>query len=132
MARTTAAAVAALAEDGSIDAAVVPPFLETANRLVTKLLATKDLLDDTDLELIERWLAAHFYKSAIMEASSETVEGVSEAKQYRLGLVLLSTMWGQQACILDITGTLAAYSKAVEQGKAGRVKATWLGKEPTE
>ena len=68
--RTTFDAVALIAEVDTDVSADLAPFIETANYLVTQLCASATKLvnevetpfyDDVALELIERWLSAHFY-----------------------------------------------------------------------
>jgi hypothetical protein len=60
MARTTEAAVKLIIKVNETATPSLTPFIDAANMLVTKL-CTSDDLDDDQLEIIERWLAAHFY-----------------------------------------------------------------------
>lgn len=124
--RTTATAVRKIIEipsskvDGDID-----PFIETANDLVTEN-CTDSGYSDAKLELIERWLSAHFY--AVMESppAGETAGDVSENKQYQVGLGLDETKWGQQAKIIDSAGNLAALD-AQSKGSGSKMSLSWLG-----
>ncbi len=81
------------------------PFIATASVLVDRI-STAGLADTTLLELLERWLAAHYYavsdpayKQDQRDSSSGTYEG-------QTGYGLMSTRYGQQALALDTTGTL--------------------------
>lgn len=129
MPRTDASAVEAIIE--TEDAISLVPFIEVANNLVTRVCATEDSeYDDATLELIERWLSAHFYAIRDTRRSSERAGSVSESFQYKLGLNLNVTMYGQQALALDTEGGLAAASKQAETGGPMRAGVTWLGKTP--
>jgi trans-2-enoyl-CoA reductase len=91
--------------DTQIDA-----FINTANIVVNKNLED-EITDDDLLKEIELYLAAHFCSMRDQRVSSNSVRSVSESYQYRLGLRLEVTMYGQQALILDNTGTLANLNK---------------------
>lgn len=126
MARTTEAAVRAILDDDTnID---VSPFIEVANDLVTEL-CTNSSYSTAKLELIERWLAAHFYAIRDMRVASEKAGSVGQSFQHKLGLNLLVTMYGQQVAMIDSAGNLAALSKRAEEGKKKSVGFTWMGKE---
>lgn len=131
MARTTSGAVLAIIEEDT--AVSTAPSIETANNMVTRICDTADSeYDDATLELIERWLSAHFYAIAKKISASEKAGSVGESFQYKLGLNLNVTMWGQQALAIDTEGGLAAASKAAETGGRVRPGVTWLGKPPEE
>ena len=122
--RTTAADVATLVE---VDAAIdLDAFILTSNELVTELCTDSDYTD-TRLELIERWLAAHFYAVRDRQAASERAGSVGQTFMYKVGLNLALTVYGQQAMILDTAGDLAALNKKTEEGKRRTVGVTWLG-----
>ena len=108
--RVTAAEVQAIIE---VDTTVVTdfdPFITVANQLVDDQLSSLTEYSGTTgaerLKEIERWLAAHFVAIMDMRAASEKAGPVGDSKQYKLGLNLQVTMYGQQACTLDTTGTL--------------------------
>ncbi len=124
MARTDAAAVQGIIEtDATIDLA---PFIDTANLLVTDVCGGFEY-SDAKLEMIERWLAAHFYAIRDMRASREQAGSVSQAFQYKVDLGLNVTMYGQQVLRLDTEGGFAALeARSKGLGKLdGSV--TWLG-----
>lgn len=126
MPRTTSSAVQGIIEtESSIS---LTPFIEVANELVTEL-CTASGYTDTRLELIERWLAAHFYAIRDLRRANEKAGSVGESFQYKLGLNLAVTMYGQQVMLLDTAGNLAALNKQAESGGIRRVGVTWLGTE---
>lgn len=98
----------------TIDSTVVgdlTPFITVANRVVEDNLASLSITAAT-LKEIERWLAAHFAAIMDMRKASETAGPVSESNQHKLGLNFQVTMYGQQAMMLDHTGTLSNLNKA--------------------
>ena len=129
MARTTSTLVGGIIE---LDVDIDPgPFIDTANELVTEVCVDSGpdpAYSDTRLELIERWLAAHFYAIYVKQVASESVRGVQEVFQYKVGLNLASTMYGQQAMTIDTAGGLARLSKQIENGTRRRTaRVTWEG-----
>ncbi len=128
--RTTEVAVAAIVEvDDTIS---LLPFIEVASRIVTKV-CTSDDLEDEDLELIERWLSAHFYKLRDQAIASEGVGKLSQSFQYKIETHLASTMYGQAAMDADTSGALAAYNREQQQGAGRRtVSVLYLGKTRCE
>lgn len=90
-------------------------FIRTANVLVDNLLLGKGLSDET-LAIIEAWLAAHFAKIREMHRSSEKIGDAQDQYQFKVGLNLQVTMYGQQALTMDPSGCLNSANKG--QGKA--------------
>lgn len=136
MARTTSTAVGKIIEVDSNTWTDLTPFIDTANELVTEVCA--GVLDengepyytDTRLELIERWLAAHFYAIADPRAGQEKAGPVSIEYQYKVDLNLNVTTYGQQAMILDSKGGLARLNQQVADGRLrSGPSVTWLGTE---
>lgn len=126
MPRTSAASVLELVEvdsNVSLDA-----FILSANELVTEVCVPSGY-SDARLELIERWLAAHFYVVRAKKLTSEKAGSVSENFTHSVGLMLKNTEHGQQALMLDTKGGLAALSKQLEEGAATKPGALWLGTE---
>ena len=128
MTRTTSEKVREIiATDSSIS---LTPFIETASVLV-EWLDGKDTsgdLSDDALEVIERYLAAHFYAHRDQLYESKKVGKSSGKFQGQTGMVLSSTQYGQTAMMLDVTGNLARRSKQVEEGSPS-VGISWLGSE---
>jgi len=126
MARTTAILVGGIIE---VDSAIpLDPFIEVANVLVTQCCSTVGYTA-TKLELIERWLSAHFYTVRDMRAEAEKAGSVSEKKQSKVDLGFSTSHYGQQAMLIDYKGGLAALNKRAKEGSIGAIVATWLGKE---
>jgi hypothetical protein len=124
---TTEELVAGIIQD-DVSSVDLIPFIASANMLVTK--ACPDTVYSVEeLELIERWLAAHFYKIYDMARDTERAGPVMESYQYKLGLNLSVTMYGQQALALDYNGGLAVISKQAELGRRPTVGVYWLGTE---
>jgi len=125
MARTTEESVQGIIEhDATIS---LTPFIEVANALVTEL-CTDDSYDDTRLELIERWLSAHFYAIRDPRAESEKAGSVSVKYQSKVELGFDVTHYGQMAMRLDTAGGLAALNVQAKKGGKKTVSATWGGK----
>ncbi len=85
--------------------------IETANsivdeRLVGTLTPALSYLSDATLTQIEKYLAAHFVALVDTPTSREGVSVISESVQQKVDLGLLYTKYGQQAVLLDATGTL--------------------------
>jgi hypothetical protein len=130
--RTTAAAVEGILDESP--SLTLTPFIETASYLVDKACATatqddgSDYYTATDLELIERWLSAHFYHIAATRANREEAGSVAETKRSKVDLKLSLTHYGQQAMLLDVAGGLTTLN---EEGVRISTRVTWLG-TPTE
>ncbi len=124
MARTSQANVALIIEIDDGDD--LTAFISVANEMVTEL-CTNSGYSDTRLELIERWLSAHFYTNYKPRAKAEKAATVSETKQDATDLGLNSSFYGQTAMRLDTAGSLASHDKAVVDGNAGTPAFIFLG-----
>lgn len=142
MARTTAGAVQSILgdhygpkEDGSLPS--LTPFIDTATVMVSRVAtcATEKgiALSSAELELIERWLAAHFYEhSDQMTSRDETGEALA-VFQGKTGMYLESTKYGQTALLIDYSGCLAGIQPATDDSTGRRVLTVdWLGRPPSE
>jgi len=87
---------------------------------------------DTRLELIERWLSAHFIAIRDPRVASEGAEGLSQSFMYKVGLGLQQTTYGQQAMLLDTKGGLSSLNGDSNSGKGRTAGITYLGKERGE
>lgn len=120
MIRTTTDLVAGIIDlDVSIP---LDPFIQAANLLVDKI--TPDL-GDTTMEVVERWLSAHFYCMRDPRRTSEKAGSVAASYQSKVDLNLYLSHYGQMAMVLDTTGTLRALSHSRK-----KTRLTWLGATP--
>lgn len=105
--RTTQAEVVKLLEETALPEDLdLTPFIESANSLVDGVCLDSDYTDNR-LELIERWLAAHFYSVKDPRTKQEAAKGLTETYEGQTKYGLLFTRYGQQAMVLDIDGNLA-------------------------
>ena len=129
--RTTPTLVEGIIE---IDSAIgLTPFIAAANALVTQCCT--DLTEDYttgQLQIIETWLAAHFYTVRDMRAEAEKAGPVSEKFQSKVDLGFDTSHYGQMAMRLDWKGGLAALNEEVKKGIKKIIIGTWLGTEKTE
>jgi hypothetical protein len=122
MSRTTSSLVAGIIEvDSAID---LTPFITAAGSLVD-VVAEESSLTSTQLELVERWLSAHFYAIRDPRAVSEKAGPVAASFQSAVALNLASSHYGQMAMTLDTSGVLAGLSG----GNRKTVSLHWLGTE---
>lgn len=123
--RTTPTAVGKIIE---LDPTItdITPFIDIASELVTEICVPAGYTDSR-LEMIERWLAAHFYAIRDPRYASEKAGSVGASYQHEVGLNLAVTTYGQQAMILDTKGGLANLNKSTELGRARKVSITHLG-----
>jgi hypothetical protein len=129
--RTTALAVSKVIQVdlglGESLESILEPFIETANQIVNDVCGACDY-SDAKFELIERWLAAHFYGCFDPQLLSETAGPVSAAYLWRTGPMLSQTRQGQQAMMLDTSGKLSTWNSQAVKGTGGQVVGvSWLG-----
>jgi len=132
MARTTEIQVKEIIEEDVTFK--LQPFIDAASILVDKMVASTDTdynetTDAAQLEMIERWLSAHFYAIAVPRVASEKAAVVAQSNQYKLGLNLAVTMYGQQAMMIDDSQYLANKNKAAVDGSRTKVGVIWAGDE---
>jgi len=119
--RTTSVLVGGIIEvDPSID---LTPFITIANALVTEVCDDSSYTEER-LELIERWLAAHFYTNRDPRSVSERAGSVAVTYQSAVTFNLATSHYGQTAMLLDTSGGLALLNKASAKRT---VSVTWLG-----
>lgn len=95
------------------------PFIETANAMVTESCGDMGFTA-AQLELIERWLAAHLYQVADPPLEEKKI-GQTTKKHPRIeGQGVMSTRYGQMAVQLGYPSSGAGIAIA------------WLGKEEDE
>ena len=86
-------------------------FIATANNLVDRIAVKDATVEEVTLKLIERWLSAHFVAIRDMRSADEKAGSVAQSFQYKVGLNLQVTIYGQQAMMLDSTGLLSDINK---------------------
>jgi hypothetical protein len=129
MSRTTPENVKLIVEVDETSVPDLTPFITFANELVTEFCADEGYSAER-LEIIERWLAAHFYCVRDPRSSSEGAGGVSASYQGSTGMHLDLTTYGQQAMLLDTAGGLASLNSGVGKGNTRKVGTViWLGDE---
>ena len=130
MPRTTAPLIKLIMD---VDASIVnfAPFILTANLLVTEACSTAGYTDER-LELIERWLSAHFLSIRDKPVSSETAGPITSSYELKIGLGLKASMYGQQALILDSKGGLAKIDKKIQAGGVPTFGVAWVGSTVAE
>lgn len=131
MARTNSDAVKALMlPGGDYDTENNPsltPFIDTASMLIDQIPACVTrkggtALTDAQLELLERWLAAHFYQQSDKGYTSRSTAGASGSFGGQVTMHLESTLYGQTALTIDPSGCLANIARNQRAG------ASWIGK----
>ena len=101
------------------DLADLSAFITVAGLQVDNI-AAKGLLSTAELKEIERWLSAHFTAIRDKRTVKDNVGDSSHTYEGKTGMGLEFTRYGQQALLLDTTGTLR------ESGKR-RATMTYLG-----
>ncbi len=125
-------------EEGDYDDTNTPDLtvhIQTASVIADQValcaVAKGKTLTESQLELIERWLAAHFY---VM--SDQVLHKVSTLNSYgqfqgETKMQLDASKYGQSAKLVDTSGCLAEID-ASAANKTKRVRGIWLGKLPAE
>jgi hypothetical protein len=132
--RTTYEAVAKLIEIDSTVTTDAAEFIETASVIVDEVCATAKKTDGSDyysaarLELIERWLAAHFYAIRDPRAVMEKAGPVSQTIESKIDLYFSVTRYGQQAMLIDTNGGLARLNAKMKNGQPS-LQFFWAGTE---
>lgn len=117
--------------DGETD---LQASMETATDLVDRAVAYGADVDvvptSTQLENLERWLAAHFYAVSDRTYSNRSTEGASGTFDGQTAMGLDATLYGQTAKLIDPTGYLRTLDAdpSTPTGRP-RVRLSWLGSE---
>lgn len=105
------------------------PYCDTAtvivDRVATCATSKGITLTSTELELIERWLAAHCYVQSDQTYAEKTTQRAKGVMHGQTGMYLENSKYGQQAMLIDYSGCL--YNVCKQQ----RPAAFWLGKPPS-
>jgi len=128
MARTSSLLVSGIIE---VDSAIsLDPFILPANELVTECCGDVGYSDER-LEIIERYLAAHFYTLRDPRALNEKAGSVAATYQSKVDLNLATSHYGQHAMILDTKGGLARLNATTTNPPRRRTgTVSWLGTDP--
>jgi hypothetical protein len=115
MSRTTTSLVEKVLADNYDGQMDLQQFIDSATVIVDRIVTCASgkgiTLTASELELIERWLAAHCYAQVDMLYASKSTAGASASFQGQTGLSLDSTRYGQMAVNLDYSGCLNAIGK---------------------
>lgn len=131
MSRTTPALVKGilLRDYDTKKAPDLQPFIDSAGLLVDRTEAYALSIDapllDPELEMLERWLAAHYYKQSDQAFASKGTDGATASFQGQTGKSLESTKYGQTAITLDYSGYLGLVTTGAGPTLVGGV---WLGR----
>lgn len=111
------------------------PFITSASSLVDRCVtyAAKIgiLITDTginsQMELVERWLSAHFYAINDRPYKSRSAQGASGSLDGNTGMNLQATLYGQTALMVDPT----TYLGIIAAGGMKIVGGFWAGYRPS-
>lgn len=106
-------------------------FIKTANVVVNAIVRCASAkrataLLDEQLQEIECLLACHYYQRADPGFAAKNTGRSSATMHGQTGMMLQSTMYGQDALGLDTTGCLASFNNG------GKIQFKWLGKTESE
>ena len=126
--RTTQELVRSIVKDHDPGISMVP-FITEANVMTDWLSGcdTDSELTATELELIERNLAAHFYCLNDLQFSAKNTGKSGATFQGKTDMGLKATFYGQKALFLDTTGCLAKRDAEALGGGKRRVGIRYLG-----
>lgn len=130
MSRTSSSAVQGVLLSDYDGTSSLTPFIDSASVIVDRVATCASdkgvTLTAGELELIERWVAAHAYVMVDQTYKEKHTGRAKAVFQGLQGMRLEATKHGQMALSLDPSGCLAA----ITSGK--RATLTWLGKPPSE
>jgi hypothetical protein len=130
MARTNSTAVEALLMKDYDPDWSVASAIETASVMVDNVVACASrknvTLSTTNLEILERWLAAHYYSVSDRPYEQKRTQQSWAKYQGKTGMGLESSHYGQTALGLDPSGCLEAINAKARAG------VFWVGKTKSE
>ena len=127
MPRTTVDLVKSIIFEDDFDIINYDTFIATANMIVNNVVAVNTKYTTTDLQLIETWLAAHLCCINSPRKTQSTISSVQASYEYRVGLGLNLTRYGQQAIMLASYGELANLNALSEQKKVRKPAVVFVG-----
>lgn len=105
-------------------------YIDTAAAIVGRVVecaAKKDVtITSSERELIQRWLAAHFYVMSDQNYKGRSTLRASGQFQGDTGMYLEASKYGQTAVLVDPSGCLNNI------GKQSRAYIFWGGKRPSQ
>lgn len=115
--RTTAALVAKIIEV-DVEGVDLDAFIDPANEMVTEVCgAVATGYSPSRLELIERWLSAHFFTVLSPRPVRERVSTLVTEYMHKVDLGLDTSHYGQMAMRLDTKGGLALLNNSMKTQK---------------
>lgn len=144
MARTTSALVLGVlgVNYDTRRAPSLTPYIDTASVVTDRVEECAEAKDEaltaTELELVERWLAAHFYAHTDQLLQSKQTSDAGGTFQGTAAMFFTRTAYGQAAVTIDHSGCLADIQAEAQQAvdnpsaAAGAISASWLGKPRSE
>lgn len=133
MSRTSSAAVQALLLRNYDGSSSLTPFIDTASSLIDQVVTmaaakvSPITVTSVQAELLERWMAAHFYACQdALYTSRSTMGGSGSFQVGQPDEGFGATEYGRQAMAMDYSGSLKQLSKKK------RAVAVWLGKPPSQ
>ncbi len=139
--RTDSDAVQAILRNGTeggdyddIHSPSLAPFIASASAVVDRLDTTATsrgyILSSAELEIIERWLAAHMYSMSDKPYTNRSTSNSAGTFSGQTQMGFFATLYGQTAMSLDPSGVLQGMSPNPNKSKT--VQAAWLGKNPSD
>ncbi len=104
----------------------ISPYIEAASELVTEACGELGYTDER-LRLIEMWLSAHMYTIRDPRSQSEGAGGVSVSYQGQTGMYFDSSIYGQNALLMDTKGGLAKLQAETKDGKTNKIGLDFMG-----
>lgn len=127
---TTSGAVESILLNDYDGVSPLHPFIEAAAMLVARLsqcaIDRGAPLSADEIEILERWLAAHYYATSDRPYVAKKTADASATFMVKQGLDLQATPYGQAALTLDSSGCLDSLTSP---GKKAR--GAWLGRNPS-
>jgi len=127
MPRTTVDLIKSIIFEDDFDIVIYDTFIATANMLVNKVVAVNPNYTDSDLQLIETWLAAHLCCINSPRKTQSTISSVQASYEYRVDFGLKLTRYGQQAIMLAVFGELANLNVLNDQKKVRKPGVLFVG-----
>jgi hypothetical protein len=109
------------------------PFIQMANDIVTRVCGNSGYTDGyvgSTMEMIERWLSAHFYTVFDNQLAAAKAGTASVAFQYKVDYGFKSSMYGQQAMRLDTAGGLAKLDNSTNIKRQIKIRIDFIGRDP--